>query len=117
MKKLLKSIHHLLTGFYLALEGYIELTHHHYLAGGVIGLSGLLIIGYFIYISRTKGEHHTLALLMSFSEAAALFFTTYIYFIDGKHYIQYVTLFAGICYLIGAIAMIIRQQRTKECSS
>jgi hypothetical protein len=111
MKQRLKSIHHLITGVYLALEGYVELTHHYYLAGGIIGLSGLLIIGYFIYISKTKGEHHTLALLASLSEAAALFFTTYIYFIDGKHYIQYVTLIAGICYLIGAIATIVKGKR------
>jgi hypothetical protein len=117
MKKRLKSVHHLITGFYLALEGYAKLAEHHYLTGGIIGLSGLMIIGYFIYSTRTGGKHRTLSLLVSFSEAAALFFTSYVYFVDGKRYIQYATLVPGIAYLIAAGVTIIKQKRSRGCSS
>lgn len=99
VKNKLTSVQHLITGIFLLLKGYDKIEHHYYLPGGVIAGFGALILFYYWYVKRTKRSNHALQLLVHLFEGLALLFTAYIFYSEGKTYLPYVTLAAGIGFL------------------
>ena len=96
MYKRFGTIAHLLTGFVLVLKGYAKITDHYPATGSIILLFGLAIFGYVYYEKRQRVHSPYLQMLVHFFEGLALLFTTYVYIDEGKTYIQYATLAAGI---------------------
>ena len=67
-----------------------------------------VILGYFIYEKITKTENHFLLISVHLFESIALFLTSYVYFEEGKKFLPYITLFAGIGFLIATIMHIVK---------
>ena len=102
-KKGIKSIYHLIIGITLLLKGFDKIDHHHPLIGAIILFLGLAVIGYYTYIIISKKSNHKLNIAVHFCEGLALLFTSYIYFEEGKTYLPYVLLAAGVGFIIIAI--------------
>lgn len=106
------TIAHVMTGAVLILKGYTKLTDHYAGVGSIILLFGLAIIGYVIYESRQKKQSPLLAIAVHFFEGLALLFTTYVYFDEGKTYIQYLTLAASIGFFVAVIILYKRYKKS-----
>ncbi len=100
MKKQLLSIHHFVVAVILLTKGFDKIQHHHSFIGWTILLLGIIVLSYFIYIKLSKKAHSSLELIIHFFESVALFLTSYVYFQEGKSFLPYVTLIAGIGFLI-----------------
>ena len=103
MKKKLSSIYHFVVAFILITKGFDKIQHHHSFIGWTILLLGCIILGYFISAKISKRNHSSLEIVIHFFESIALFLTSYVYFEEGKTWLPYVTLFAGIGFLITTI--------------
>ena len=101
-KHLLHSFHHLLIGLILILKGSDKFQHHH-LLGGLIFLFGVIIILCFIYILLKKDHSTSLAILVHLFEALVCLFTAYIFFEEGKKYLQYFFLFAAVGFFVSVV--------------
>ena len=111
-KKLLHSIHHLLIGIALTLKGLSKFAHHEVL-GGLILCFGLIILSYFIYLSIKRMESRTMHILIHLFEGFASLFIAYIFFVEGKQYLQYGFLLAAMGFFISVYIYIIRHKRPK----
>ena len=111
-KKLLHSIHHLLIGIALILKGFSKFAHHQVL-GGLILCFGLIILSYFIYLSIKQMESRTMHILIHLFEGFASLFTAYIFFVEGKKYLQYGFLLAAIGFFISVYIYITRHKSQK----
>ncbi len=100
IKEQLLSIHHFFVALILITKGFDKIQHHHSFAGWTILLFGIIVLVYFIFIKLSKKSHSLLELIIHFFESIALFLTTYVYFQEGKSLLPYVTLIAGIGFLI-----------------
>ncbi len=105
------SLHHLVTGIFLAIKGYDKIQHHHAFIGSIILISGIAILAYYLFISIKKKENHKLNLLVHLCEGLALLFTSYIFFKDGKTYLPYVTLLAGGGFLVAVCIHFFKKQK------
>ena len=103
-KHILESIHHFIVGFFLILKGYDKMAHHQLIGGVILAFGGIILI-YFLYEMLAKKQSRTLKILVHLFEAIALLFTTYIFFKDGKTYLQYFTLAAAIGFFISVIVL------------
>jgi FtsH-binding integral membrane protein len=103
MKKQLLSFHHFIVAVILMTKGFDKIQHHHSFIGWTILLLGLIVLIYFIFIKVSKKPHALLVLIIHLFESLALFLTTYVYFQEGKTFLPYVTLIAGIGFLIATI--------------
>jgi FtsH-binding integral membrane protein len=103
MKNKLLSIHHFIVAVILMSKGFDKIQHHHNLIGWTILLLGIIVLSYFIFIKLSKKSHSFLELVIHFFESIALFLTTYVYFQEGKSFLPYVTMIAGIGFLIATI--------------
>jgi tryptophan-rich sensory protein len=103
MKKKLLSINHFLVAVILMTKGFDKIQHHHSLIGWTILFLGIVVLSYFIFIKLSKKRHSTLDLTIHFFESIALFLTSYVYFKEGKLFLPYITLIAGIGFLIATI--------------
>ena len=111
IKEKLLSIQHLLVALILMTKGFDKVEHHHSFAGWTILIFGIVILGYFIFIKLTKKKHSFLEPTIHLFESIALFFTTYVYFKEGKTFLPYLTLIAGIGFLIAVILYLIKQKK------
>jgi hypothetical protein len=100
MKSKLLSIHHFIVSVILISKGFGKIQHHHSFIGWTILLLGIIVLSYFIFLKLAKKPHSTLEVIIHFFESMALFLTSYIYFQDGKSFLPYVTLIAGIGFLV-----------------
>lgn len=100
MKKQLLSIHHFIVAIILMTKGFDKIQHHYSVIGWTILLLGIIILMYFIFVKLSKKPHSLLKLIIHLFESIALFLTTYVYFQEGKTLLPYVTLIAGIGFLI-----------------
>ena len=100
MKSKLLSIHHFIVSVILISKGFNKIQHHHSFIGWTILLLGIIVLSYFIFVKLVKKPHSTLDVIIHFFESMALFLTSYIYFQDGKSFLPYVTLIAGIGFLV-----------------
>ncbi|WP_439505478.1 hypothetical protein [Sediminibacterium sp.] len=100
MRKQLISIHHFFVAIILMAKGFDKIQHHHSFIGWTILILGIISLIYFIFIKLSKKPHSLLELIIHLFESIALFLTTYIYFQEGKTLLPYVTLIAGIGFLI-----------------
>jgi len=103
MKKQIQSIHHFFVAIILLAKGLAKIQHHHSLIGWTILLLGVLFLLYFLWIKQTKKSNILLEFSMHIFESLALFLTTYVYYQEGKTYLPYVTLVAGIGFLAAAL--------------
>jgi hypothetical protein len=103
MRNKLLSIHHFIVAVILLSKGFDKIQHHHNFIGWTILLLGIIVLSYFIFIKLTKKAHSTLKLIIHFFECIALFLTSYVYFQEGKSLLPYVTMIAGIGFLIATI--------------
>ena len=101
-KHVLHSFHHLLIGAILVLKGSDKFPDHHFL-GGLIFSFGVIIILSFIYILLKKDHSRSLSLIVHLFEALACLFTAYIFYEDGKKYLQYFFLLASFGFFISVI--------------
>ena len=104
-KHLLHSFHHLLIGVILILKGSDKFPHHH-LLGGLIFSFGVIIILSFIYIILKKDHSRGLSIIVHLFEALACLFTAYIFYEDGKKYLQYFFLLASFGFFISVVILI-----------
>lgn len=114
MKNKLLSIHHILVVVILMSKGFDKIQHHHSFIGWTIFLFGIIVLSYLISIRRSKKPHSTLELWMHFFESIALFLTSYVYFQEGKSLLPYVTLTAGIGFLIATIVHLKAHKKVLE---
>jgi len=110
--KLLHSIHHLLIAVALILKGVGKFDHHQVL-GGLMICFGLIVLSYFIYLSNKRKESRTMHILIHLFEAFASLFAAYIFFVEGKKYLQYGFILAAIGFFISVYVYIIRHKRSK----
>ena len=111
-KKLLHSIHHLLIGLALILKGVGKFAHHPIL-GGLIICFGLIILTYFIYLSYKRKESRAMHILMHLFEGFASLFTAYIFFAEGKQYLQYGFILAAIGFFISVFVYVRRHKKSE----
>jgi hypothetical protein len=111
-RKLLHSIHHLLIGIALILKGLSKFAHHQVL-GGLIICFGLIILSYFIYLSIKRKESRTMHILIHLFEGFASLFTAYIFFVEGKKYLQHGFMLAAIGFFISVYVYIMRHKGPK----
>ncbi|WP_396191482.1 hypothetical protein [Flavobacterium sp.] len=114
MKTRLQSLQHLFVALILIPKGYDKIAHHYNLIGWIILLMGMVALGYFIYQKTVKRSNHFLAIGMHLFESIALFLTTYVYFIEGKTFLPYITGLAGIGFLIATIVHLKHSRKTEE---
>ena len=100
MKKQLLSIQHFIVAIILMTKGFDKIQHHYSFVGWTILILGIIVLIYFIFIKISKKPHSLLEIIIHFFESIALFLTTYVYFQEGKTLLPYVTLLAGIGFLI-----------------
>lgn len=100
-KHRLNSVIHLLLGSTLILKGYDKYSHHNIL-GGVMLLFGIIVLLYFIYTILKKKESRTMHILIHVFEALVSLFIAYIFFEEGKKYVQYGFILAAIGFFIAA---------------
>jgi hypothetical protein len=105
IKHRLDSILHLLLGTTLILKGYDKVQHYN-LLGGIMLLCGVIVIAYFISLILTKTHSRTMHILIHLFEALVSFFIAYIFFNEGKKYVQYLFILAGIGFLIATYVSI-----------
>ena len=111
-KHVLHSFHHLLIGAILILKGSDKFQHHH-LLGGLIFSFGVIIILSFIYIILKKDHSRSLSIIVHLFEAFACLFTAYIFYEDGKKYLQYFFLLASIGFFISVVITMNKYKKTK----
>jgi CDP-diglyceride synthetase len=105
------SFQHLIVGFLLVTKGYEKIEHHFFLIGWIILLMGIAILGYFAYLKISKKENKVLQLIAHLFEGIALLLTAYVYFEEGKTYLPYIILIAGIGFLVATILHIFKHKK------
>jgi tryptophan-rich sensory protein len=103
VKTKILSIQHLFVALILIPKGYDKIEHHYSLIGWIILFMGLIIFVYFVYQKLTKTKNHLLAIGVHLFESIALFLTSYVYFEERKRFLPYITIIAGIGFLIATI--------------
>jgi FtsH-binding integral membrane protein len=111
MKKQLLSIHHFIVAVVLLTKGLDKILHHHSFIGWAILLLGLTVLICLIYVKLSKRPHALLELIIHLFESIALFLTTYVYFQEGKTFLPYITLIAGIGFLLATILHLKKHQK------
>jgi CHASE2 domain-containing sensor protein len=111
IKENLFSIQHLLVAVILMTKGYDKVTHYHNFIGWTILVFGILISGYFILIKLTKIEKVFFEPIVHLAESIALLLTSYVYFKEGKTFLPYITLIAGIGFLIAVILHLLKHKK------
>lgn len=111
-QQILNSVLHLLLASTLILKGLDKMPQHNIL-GGLMLLFGIAVLGYFIYTVLKKKESRTMHILILIVEALASLFIAYIFFEEGKKYVQYGFLLAAIGFLISTF-VVIRNGHGKE---
>jgi hypothetical protein len=112
-KKFIESLHSVIIGFYLTIEGFDKFAHNRFI-GGLILAFGIIILLYFLYNIFTKRESVLLKLIIHFSEGTALLLTSYLFFKEGKIYIPYVALLASVGFFISVVILLIKTRTKKE---
>jgi uncharacterized membrane protein HdeD (DUF308 family) len=97
-----ESIGHLCVGIAITMKGVEKLSHHP-IIGSFILLFGVVLLLYFIYEKLKKVHSRTFKLLVHLFEGLAFLFLSYIYFIEAKIYLPYVTLTISIVFLVSGI--------------
>ena len=95
----LDSALHLLLGSTLIVKGY-DKFHHHNILGGLMFLFGIIVLVYFVYMILTKKHSRTMHILIHLFEALVSLFIAYIFFKEGKKYVQYGFIVAAIGFFI-----------------
>lgn len=111
IKQQLQSIYHFIVAIVLMTKGYDKIEHHHSIIGWIIFLFGVIILGYFIFLKVSQKPHSSLEIIIHLFESIALFLITYVYFEQGKSLLPYITLLAGIGFLIAAILHLKRHKK------
>ena len=109
--KLLHSLQHLLIGITLILKGSDKFAHHHEFLGGLILSFGVIAMFYFIYLSITRNENSKMHIAIHLFEAFACLFTAYIFFVEGKKYLQYGFILASIGFFISVYLYVKRHKK------
>ncbi len=103
-------IQHLCIALILVPNGLDKINHHHNFIGLFILLLASIIIAYFIYQKRSKTKNNRFLITVYIVESLALFLTAYSYFIEGKRFLPYLIILAGIGYLIAAGVQIFKKK-------
>ena len=111
--KLLSLIHHLLISVALILKGYDKFSHHK-IFGGLIFSFGIIVLVYFIYMLLKQKESRSMHILIHLFEGFASLFTAYIFFEEGKKYLQYGFILAAIGFFVSVYVYTIKHKRTKH---
>ena len=93
---------HFLLGTTLILKGYDKFSHHN-LLGSVIFLFGIIVLGYFVFMIVKKQGSRMMHIVIHLFEAVVSLFIAYIFFEEGKKYVQYGFILAAIGFIIAAI--------------
>lgn len=110
----IKHVYHLVIGLTLILKGWEKIEHHYAVLGAILVLFGLITLFYCVLLLR--GAHwvgRRLHLGAHLFEALAMLFTSYVFFRDGKHYIQYVTLLAALGFFGSFLIMLRHPEPTR----
>lgn len=97
----LNSVLHLLLATTLILKGADKYPHHNVL-GGLMLLFGIIVLFYFIYTVVKRKESRKMHIVILLFEALVSLFIAYIFFEDGKKYVQYVFILAAVGFFISA---------------
>ena len=114
--KLLSLIHHLIISVALILKGLDKFSHHK-LLGGLIFCFGVIVLVYFVYVLLKQKESRTMHILIHLFEGLASLFTAYIFFEEGKKYLQYGFILAAIGFFISVYVYTVKHKKTKEMDS
>lgn len=102
VKHRLDLVIHFLLGSTLILKGLTKLPDHNVL-GGLMFLFGVTVIVYFIYVLLKKEHSRVMHIIIHLFEALVSLFIAYIFFEEGKKYVQYVFILAAIGFIIAAL--------------
>ncbi|WP_299823907.1 hypothetical protein [uncultured Pontibacter sp.] len=90
---------HLLTAFVLLLKGIDKTTHAHLLSGiTLIGLA-LAILLLLLLEKKVHLNHHTVKQACLLIESTALFIIAFVFYQEGRQYLQYVFGISALAYL------------------
>ena len=93
---------HIIIAVILIIKGFGKMSHHYFLIGGFVLLSGVCIIGYVMY-ERNKETHSPIRnIFVHLCEALMMLFVTYIYINEGTTYIKYFTFVISMILFINA---------------
>ena len=112
----LHSIQHLLLGAVLVLKGIDKIPHHHIL-GGLILSFGIVVLLYFLYMVLKQKESRTMHILIHLFEAFASLFTAYIFFEEGKKYLQYALILAAIGFFVSVYVYMRNHKEKGACQT
>lgn len=112
MKKRLLSIQHFLVAVILITKGFDKIQHHHSFIGWTILLLGMIILIYFIFLKTSTSSHTFLEIIIHLFESIALFLTAYVYSLEGKSFLPYVTAMAGLGFLVAAFLHVKRHNKS-----
>jgi presenilin-like A22 family membrane protease len=116
IKHKLRSIQHLITGIFLLLKGCDKVEHNYLLIGWVILGMGIAVVSYYLFLKMTNNNNSLLNMLVHLFEGIALLFTTYVFIKEGKTYLPYVTLLAGIGFLVAVVVHWVKHNKKKQSS-
>lgn len=114
LKSKLVALQHLFVALILIPKGYDKIEHHYDLIGWIILLMGVVVLLYFVYQKIVKTSSHLLVIGIHLFESVALFLTSYIYFVEGKRFLPYITGIAGVGFLIATVLHCKPTRKTKE---
>lgn len=117
IKKKAKSIHHLIVSILFISRGADNIESNHQIIGWALLIGGFLVMVYFAYIKFKNHEDIFLSVVIHIFESIAFFLTTYILFQEGKTYLQYMTLLAGIGFFIAAGVQLFKIKNKRRLST
>ena len=114
-KPVLNAIQHFLMSGVLLLKGYTKFPYHN-LLGALIFSFGIIVLLYFLYLVFKQKESRTMHILIHLFEGFASLFTAYIFYEEGKKYLQYFLILAAIGFFISVIIYIKKHKRITPVS-
>ena len=109
-KHIFELIQHFIVGFFLTLKGFDKLSHYP-IIGSIVLSFGLILLFYFVSELIKAHQSKTLNLLANLFEAVALLLATYLFYTEGKLYIQYATLIASIGFFITFFILVFKNDK------
>lgn len=109
----LETIGHLIAAAVLLLKGYDKLGHGHLGIGLTLLVSGALVLAFLVYTMRTGRGHRFASAAVFAFEALAMTLIAYLYFGEGKRYVQYATLAAAAMCLVASVRMLTRRNHSE----
>lgn len=107
----LELLGHFIVAAVLLFKGMDKVMIGHVLIRAVMIASGILVLLFLLYSIRTGRGHRMVKAVAFLFEALAMSLVTYLYFEEGKQYVQYATLAAAVLCLCASFMSVVRVRK------